>query len=108
MLEIGNSLKYHKRLNEHQNPQHLRQQNIYNLHLSLGKFLLFLIDNFLFCGDVLFRGSIGRTDFPDSNHNDMIKSLDKLKNLPDNTIVYSGHGPATTIGFEKQNNYYLI
>lgn len=68
----------------------------------------FLIDNFLFCGDVLFRGSIGRTDFPDSNHNDMIKSLDKLKNLPDNTIVYSGHGPATTIGFEKQNNYYLI
>jgi glyoxylase-like metal-dependent hydrolase (beta-lactamase superfamily II) len=68
----------------------------------------YLIDNFLFCGDVLFRGSIGRTDFPDSNHIDMIKSLEKLKNLPDDTIVYPGHGPKTTIIFEKMNNYYLF
>lgn len=68
----------------------------------------YLIDNFLFCGDVLFRGSIGRTDFPDSNHTDMIKSLEKLKKLPDDTIVYPGHGPKTTIKFEILNNYYLI
>lgn len=68
----------------------------------------YLIDNFLFCGDVLFRGSIGRTDFPDSNHTDMIKSLEKLKKLPDDTIVYPGHGPKTTIKFEILNNYYLF
>uniref|UniRef100_UPI003217413A MBL fold metallo-hydrolase n=1 Tax=uncultured Draconibacterium sp. TaxID=1573823 RepID=UPI003217413A len=59
-------------------------------------------------GDVLFYGSIGRTDLPGGNHNDLISNIkNKLFGLPDNTKVYCGHGPETTIGFEKRNNPFL-
>lgn len=59
-------------------------------------------------GDVLFRGSIGRTDLPLGDHETLIKSIrEKLFVLGDDVKVYSGHGPSTTIGFEKQNNPYL-
>lgn len=62
-------------------------------------------DNYVIVGDVLFNGSIGRSDFPTGNHEMLIKSInERLFTLPDNTKVYSGHGPATTIGFEKRNN----
>ena len=62
----------------------------------------------LFAGDVLFRGSIGRTDLPGGDYATMIRSItEKLLPLPDSTVVYSGHGPQTTIGFEKKNNPFL-
>ena len=62
----------------------------------------------LFSGDVLFQGSIGRTDLPNGDHATLIKSLtDKVLPLPDSTIVYSGHGGITTIGEEKKSNPYL-
>ena len=62
----------------------------------------------LFAGDVLFRASIGRTDLPKGDYATLINSItDKLLPLPDSTVVYSGHGPATTIGFEKKNNPFL-
>lgn len=65
-------------------------------------------DNILFTGDVLFQGSIGRSDFPDGDYNALVSGIrNKLLVLPDNTIVYSGHGPATTIGYEKKYNSYL-
>jgi len=64
--------------------------------------------NFLIGGDVLFQGSIGRTDLPLGDHQGLVKNIkNKLLVLPADTVVYSGHGPATTIGEEKRNNPYL-
>jgi glyoxylase-like metal-dependent hydrolase (beta-lactamase superfamily II) len=64
--------------------------------------------NFIFSGDVLFEGSIGRTDLPGGNYNTLMHSIkEKLFLLPDETIVYSGHGPETTIGEEKRSNPFL-
>lgn len=59
-------------------------------------------------GDMLFRQGIGRTDFPDGDSQAMVRSIrEKLYTLPDDTIVYPGHGPETTIGFEKANNPFV-
>lgn len=65
-------------------------------------------DKMIVSGDVLFQMSIGRTDLPGGNYNQLIKSITQvLFNLPDDTKVFPGHGPATTIGFEKVNNPFL-
>lgn len=65
--------------------------------------------NVLFSGDALFQGSIGRTDLPGGNHALLLRSIhEKLLPLPDETQVLSGHGPATSIGQEKQHNPFLI
>jgi hydroxyacylglutathione hydrolase len=62
----------------------------------------------LFCGDTLFNGSIGRTDLPTGNYEQLIEGIQtKLMVLPDETRVHCGHGPSTTIGREKQFNPYL-
>lgn len=60
-------------------------------------------------GDVLFNGSIGRTDLPGGDPGTLIKSIeDQLLTLPDKTLVLPGHGPATTIGAEKKSNPFLL
>jgi glyoxylase-like metal-dependent hydrolase (beta-lactamase superfamily II) len=62
----------------------------------------------VFGGDVLFAGSIGRTDFYDGNHEQLLESIrNKLFVLPDDTIVLPGHGPATTVGQERRFNPWL-
>ncbi len=65
-------------------------------------------DNILIGGDVLFRSSIGRTDLPGGSFTQLVDNIEqKLFTLPDNCTVYPGHGPETTIGFEKQTNPFL-
>ena len=65
-------------------------------------------DNILFSGDTLFYEGVGRTDFPGASEEDLFKSIkDKLFNLNEETTVYPGHGPKTTIAHEKENNPFL-
>lgn len=62
----------------------------------------------IFVGDALFAGSIGRTDLWGGNAHELIRSIHQaLFTLPDSTVVYPGHGPETTIAYEKSNNPYL-
>ena len=66
-------------------------------------------DKFIIGGDVLFYGSIGRSDLPMGNHDTLIKSIiEKLIPLGDDMKVYSGHGIPTSIGFERMNNPFLV
>jgi glyoxylase-like metal-dependent hydrolase (beta-lactamase superfamily II) len=68
----------------------------------------FLYDRIVFGGDTLFQGSIGRTDFRKGSFEDLSKSIkNRLYTLPDDTIVYTGHGPITTIGDEKRYNAFV-
>ena len=61
-----------------------------------------------FAGDVLFQGSIGRTDLPGGDFETLLKSIEReLLTLPDSTIVYCGHGPETTVGRERRANPFL-
>jgi glyoxylase-like metal-dependent hydrolase (beta-lactamase superfamily II) len=65
-------------------------------------------DKFVVNGDVLFYGSIGRTDLPGGDHPTLINSIKtKLMTLPLDYVVYTGHGQSTTIGFEKNNNPFI-
>lgn len=74
-------------------------------HTSGG--LCFIFKDWLITGDTLFAGSIGRTDFKNSDPFEMMKSLQKLKALDKNYTVLSGHGQSTTLDDEKKYNQYL-
>ena len=66
-------------------------------------------ENFVIGGDVLFQGSIGRTDLPGGNYETLMQSITgKLLMLPEKTKVYNGHGPVTTIGAEKRMNPFVL
>jgi glyoxylase-like metal-dependent hydrolase (beta-lactamase superfamily II) len=70
--------------------------------------LAFAADGALFSGDVLFAGSVGRTDFPGSSWDVLRASIETLlERLPPETVVYPGHGPATTLGQELRTNPFL-
>jgi glyoxylase-like metal-dependent hydrolase (beta-lactamase superfamily II) len=63
----------------------------------------------LFDGDVLFQGSIGRTDLPGGDYDLLMSTIrEKVMALPDETVVLSGHGPATTIGYERRTDPFLL
>ena len=63
----------------------------------------------VFCGDTLFHGSVGRSDFPTGDGPLLLKSIEeKLLTLPEDTTVYPGHDSVTSIGWEKKNNFYFL
>jgi glyoxylase-like metal-dependent hydrolase (beta-lactamase superfamily II) len=64
---------------------------------------------YLFTGDSLFKGTIGRTDFPKGDFDTLMRSIEtQLMTLPDETVVYPGHGPKTTVGAEKASNPFVL
>ncbi len=74
-------------------------------HTPGGVSLFFPTEKLVFTGDALFYRSIGRTDFPGGDHNGLLRSVTEvLFKLPEDTVVYPGHGPSTTIGDEKKSN----
>lgn len=58
-------------------------------------------------GDFIFKDNIGRVDLPGGNYQDMLASLEKIKEYDDKIVLYPGHGEKTTIGHEKKHNYYF-
>ncbi|MCK4658480.1 MAG: MBL fold metallo-hydrolase [Phycisphaerae bacterium] len=77
-------------------------------HSPGGRSIYCAVERTVIVGDALFAGSIGRTDFPYSDHRRLICNLtEKLLALPDDTRVLSGHGPDTTIGIERRTNPYI-
>jgi glyoxylase-like metal-dependent hydrolase (beta-lactamase superfamily II) len=68
----------------------------------------FVTDGWALSGDLVFRGSIGRSDFPNSTPGDMAKSLRRFLTLPDPLPVLPGHGPDTTVGHERRTNPFLV
>ena len=69
----------------------------------------FLVEDNLFTGDTLFNGSIGRTDFLGGSYNELITSIEtKLMPLDNNINVYPGHGPKSSIGYERVKNPFLV
>ncbi len=68
----------------------------------------FALDSMLFSGDALFKETIGRTDLPTGDHRTLIETVHRLiESFPENTLVYPGHGPMTTIVHEKHHNPYV-
>lgn len=77
-------------------------------HTVGGGCYYFPDENMVFTGDTLFQGSVGRSDFPGGDTLALIRSVrEKLMPLPDDTVVYPGHGPSTTIGYERRYNPFL-
>ncbi|TCT26962.1 glyoxylase-like metal-dependent hydrolase (beta-lactamase superfamily II) [Melghiribacillus thermohalophilus] len=69
---------------------------------------IFENEGFVIAGDTLFQGSIGRTDLPGGDHAGLLESIQKkILYLPDETVVYPGHGPKTTVGQERMSNPFL-
>ncbi|NLN76552.1 MAG: MBL fold metallo-hydrolase [Armatimonadetes bacterium] len=97
LLENGDILNY----------ENLKIEVIHTPGHSPGG-LCFAVDAGIFCGDTIFANSIGRTDFPGGSHTQLIASIhNALMSKPDNTPLFPGHGPSTTVGRERATNPFL-
>lgn len=76
-------------------------------HTSDSITFYFKEEKVMFTGDFLFKGTIGRTDMPTASHDDMIKSLRKIRNYDDDILIFPGHEDSSTLGIEKSSNRYL-
>ena len=70
--------------------------------------IYFREDKCMFCGDLIFRDSIGRCDLPGGDTKEMIESINTIKEYDNDIVIYSGHGDNTTLGYEKKNNVYFL
>ena len=71
--------------------------------------VIYIFDDVVFVGDLIFCASVGRTDFPGGDSRTLLESIrDQVLSLPDETRLLPGHGPWTTVGHERQNNPFLL
>ncbi len=83
-------------------------QVIYTTGHTNDSITLYFYDyNCMFTGDFLFKDDIGRTDLETGSYEDMLRSINKIKEYPDEVKIYPGHGESTTLGNEKKNNPYF-
>ncbi|HAW60635.1 MAG TPA: MBL fold metallo-hydrolase [Actinobacteria bacterium] len=111
LLFFGNSFTLSSPVMELGNDQilELKDLRLKVLHTpghTPGSISILVGDN-LFTGDLLFKGSVGRTDLPGSSYKALMGSLKKIATLPDSVKVYPGHGPETILGEEKKHNPFL-
>lgn len=115
-VELNGSAYFYQRIQSSAQPKPIQEglQTIGSFQVwaktlpghSIGS-TIYRIGQDLFTGDVLFQGSVGRVDLPTGNEREMIESIQFLKTLPSDLIVYPGHGPKTTIGQEIRSNPYF-
>ena len=67
----------------------------------------YVFEEMIFTGDTLFAGSVGRTDLPGGSLKDLVSSLSKILNFPDEFMIYPGHGPSSTVGVERKLNAFV-
>ena len=96
----------------HHEEIHVGKSSLAALHVpghSLGSLAYYNKESgFVLTGDALFEGSIGRTDLPGGNYDQLIQSINEnLLTLPPDTLVYPGHGPSTSVGAEIESNPFL-
>jgi glyoxylase-like metal-dependent hydrolase (beta-lactamase superfamily II) len=96
---------------EENNPVNFGNSSLHVLHVpghSKGSVTFYSKpDKLLITGDVLFKGSIGRTDLPGGDYDVLMKSIEKITALGDDVMIFPGHGPASTIGMELKTNPFL-
>lgn len=110
-VDVAESVKIVHELSDHQ-ILHLGEEPIEVIAVpghSPGSIAIYSPNGkFVLTGDALFRASIGRTDLPGGDYKTLVRSIQtRLFTLPDDTVVYSGHGPKTLIAIEKQQNPYV-
>jgi hydroxyacylglutathione hydrolase len=81
--------------------------DLFNLPGHTPGCMMIKFEDIIFSGDVLFKGSIGRTDLVKGDHNKMEQSLKRFREFDRSCRIFPGHGPETTLDFEVKNNYYL-
>ena len=77
-------------------------------HTKGGIMLWCESEKFLFTGDSVFKGSVGRTDLYGGNHSQLMESVRKIKKLPADTVLLCGHGESSTVAYEAMYNFYLL
>lgn len=87
----------------------MKLHSLYTPGHTAGGVSFLVNDKHLFVGDTIFQGSIGRTDLPGGNYDTIIRSIQtKILPLPDDTLIYSGHGPVTSLGHERKRNPFIL